>query len=197
MKKLLITILALVGFATLAQAQIVRSAVVKKTNVVVEKEKTTAGAWGDEIGRIVHFVGIQTDFLDVAGLDYAAQYRFSPLFSAGVGIWGGYGDWYEDKLGIELRANSRIHPMALFNPHTPYQPFVSLWAGYSTPNMYEKRVNDYGYKPFVATIEAGCDIYTSKRPIQLSLNLNFLSFEDGHDHQEIHCYFYLKGGIKF
>ncbi len=203
MKRFALLLFALVGAVGLANAQMIRpSGVVKQTRVKIEREKTTIGVWSDEVGRITHSVGALAS-LDYAGLDYTAQYRLSPLLSVGAGIWGGYGDWYDDKIGVELRANVRVHPLALFKSESQFQPYVSVWAGYITPNLWiiynggnQNGGKEWGHHPFALTFEAGCDAYKWGRPLFLSFNLNMNTFDD---YDEEYWLFgaYLKGGIKF
>lgn len=179
MKRFCLTLLVLVSAVSLANAQIIRSSgVVKKTRVSVEREKTEkvktneTYSWQNEVGRITHSAGVVlgSDF-DMLMLmaDYNAQYRFSPLFSAGVGAWVGMWGGYDDEFGLNLRANVKFHPLATLRPESKYQPYIALWGDVIIPNA------DYtwaGTDPIAMTAEIGCDIYGNHRPLFVAFSLN-------------------------
>jgi hypothetical protein len=196
MKRFCLTLLILVSAVSLANAQIIRSSgVVKKTRVSVEREKTEkvktneTYSWQNEVGRITHSAGvvIGSDF-DMLMLmaDYNAQYRFSPLLSAGGGIWAGW--WWPfgilsiGHVGFEPRVNIRIHPLAESHPNSPFQPYASLNLGTLLP-PFEVDGGNYGYGVdswAILTGEIGCDWYHKGRTLFASININsFHEYEWG------------------
>lgn len=206
MKRFCLTLLVLVSAVGLANAQIIRSSgVVKKTRVSVEKERTEkietneTYAWQNEIGRITHSAGalIGSDFdMWMFVADYNAQYRFSPLFSAGVGAWVGMWGSYQDEFGLNLRANVKLHPLATALPESKYQPYIALWGDVIIPSA------DYtwgGTDPVAMTAEIGCDIYGNHNPLFVALSLNIRN-DWGEEYMKWEELVYspcLKVGVKF
>lgn len=204
MKRLYLTLLLLVSTVCLANAQMIRpSGVVRKTKVKIEREKTN-GSWADEIGRWTHSAGALagSDWDDVMlAVDYTLQYRFNPLLSAGFGAWCGVWCAYEDFFGIDLRANLKIHPLANIKPDSRFQPYVALWGDIIIPNNDSKNsMAEYGTDVLAGTAELGCDIYGSRFPIYISLNLNIRNDYGEYEWDvwdELVYSVFLKGGIKF
>lgn len=214
MKRQLLFLIFLLS-STLLSAQVVRSGVVRRTTNVVkleekEKEKPVYSTpYGHEIGRLTHFVGggIGADSVSLTlSLDYALQYRWSESLSAGVGVSGGYSSVYDDKFGINLRANIKYHILAKSQPTNLLQPFVALWLEYAIPyaeHSYYPEFKEYGSYPLGGTIEIGADLYKYKYPMYLSLNLylrqayEFYSTSMAEDKEGIVVAPSVRVGIKF
>ncbi len=201
MKKLIITLLALVGAASLANAQMIRpSGVVKQTRVKIERERPTAGDWGDEVGRLSHSVGALVGYNDTdevnAGVDYTAQYRFGSYVSVVAGLWAGYWYYFDDDFGIELRGGVKIHPIASTFPESEFQPYIAGWVGVLLP-PYISDSGAYGLgSAFIPTLEIGCDVYRYSKPLYISLNINRV--EEVMDYEDYTIPgVYLKAGVKF
>ena len=210
MKRFCLALLALVGAASLANAQIIRPAgVVRQTTVKVEREKT-AGHWENEVGHWTHSVGalvgkdvtVAKEEDSIIAVDYNLQYRFNPLFSAGIGAWCGFSDNYEDDFGMNLRANLKLHPLATIAPESKYQPYLALWGEWLIPNdeVHNNSEGD-GTDALAWTAELGCDIYGGRFPFYISLNAtlreDYTRSPVGAPQPYAMVCLILKGGIKF
>lgn len=190
MKRLLTITLSLLALSTIASAQVVRSGVVRRTTNRVQVEEQTApeesvasdAVYQHEIGTYTHSVsavfGWDEYGDELVGVDYTVQYRFSPLLSAGGGIWAGW--WWPfgilsiGHFGFEPRVNIRIHPLAESHPNSPFQPYASLNLGTLLP-PFEVDGGNYGYGVdswAILTGEIGCDWYRKGRTLFASININ-------------------------
>jgi len=226
MKRTILTFIFFIGFATLLSGQVVRSGVVRRTtNVVKVEEKKPekpvySTPYGHEIGHFTHSAAIILGYEDygdeIFGLEYSAQYRFSPLFSAGGGIWAGW--WWPfgilplHHFGFEPRINGKFHPLAEKFPKSPFQPYAALWIGTLIPRYenktsnYEQSIDSY----VIFTPEIGCDWYTGGRTLFAAISFNWYKESEwsayydswsGEYHDSFNDWtifnFMLKAGIRF
>ncbi len=222
MKRTLLLILVLLGTSAIVNGQaIIRSGgVVRRTTNVVKIEQEEKGkiaqkdsegaVYDDEIGTFTHSAGalVGTDITDakdedsIIALDYNLQYRFNPLFSAGVGVWCGLSDNYEGDFGMNLRANLKLHPIATIAPGSKYQPYLALWGEWLIPNDEVRNSSEGdGTNALAVTTEVGCDIYGGRFPFYISLNTTLRedykeSSVGQHFEYPMVCLI-LKGGIRF